>query len=746
MKTNRFIPIAVMLLIVMTLGTIQYAFAEDTGNTVPGTVTMPLDSFLHLNNPAHPTATPKPVSTLPVKFIFTHGSYDLYADSRNTKIEGTISFILYQSGWTEIPLIPSSMTLGSARLDGRELPLYVKDGKYHFLAKGAGDHSLRLSIYVSNTANGNTRSSSFTLPQTTVSTMNAVVAASGVQVTLSPAIITSLSSTGDKTMLQATIPPSEGALAISWTPKKVLPQFVKKNPEARPKLYSVIDTLLSINQDTLKAVSTINYSILYNKVDTFHFQIPEDVSITNITGNQFLKWEKSSKKDGTIITVYLTDKVEGNYALTVEYEKPIAKINSTWELPVLQLLGVERQTGTIGCYPEDNIEVTMTGLQGAYQIDEKELPATTRDAASKPILLAFKYQTPPYQISLETRKLEELPVLTTTIDAARAITVVNDEGTALTTITYTMRNNQKQYLELAMPPKSRLLSSFVNNAPVKPIKGEKNQVKIPLLRSKGSGENDSFTLEISFISDLGSFGSLEAKEALAPACAVPISEYHWSLFLPKEERILKFAGNMKPTTQATVTIARREAATDDSAAPAPSAVVMQEKSCKAECAKDEGITIRRDRAQKEYEQQAIVKMDKIVAQNSTGLNPIRIYIPEAGNIYRFNKLLVIDQSPKIVAYLYKSWIHSLMLFSLCGLTLIAGLAIVSRGAQKAHATMAAAYLVALFALRAHIGEFFTYGITGLVIVFALWIWKTYSLQILDALKTLPVKRQAMAVK
>ncbi len=123
-----------------------------------------------------------------------------------------------------------------------------------------------------------------------------------------------------------------------------------------------------------------------------------------------------------------------------------------------------------------------------------------------------------------------------------------------------------------------------------------------------------------------------------------------------------------------------------------------------------------------------------------------MYIPEVGNIYRFHKLLVIDQSPTIIAYLYSNWIHSALLFSLCGFTLVLGLSMVSRGAHKAHVAIAVTYIAGLFILRSHIGEFFSYGLLTIMAVFAVWLWRNYSSQIIDAIKTSSRRKEAVAVR
>jgi hypothetical protein len=717
----------------------QAVWGEDKPVLNGGTVTLPLQTFLDLTKkPPHQggTTTPRPnANAVPVKYIFTAGQYNVSATPWNARVEGTISLIVYQSGWVEIPLVRKGMGISSAQLDGRDLPLYLKDESYHCLVRGEGNHSLRVVFFVNTSKSANTTSLTFGVPQTTVTNINASVPLTGAQVTISPAIVKNIFEKEGRTTVEATIPAVDKDISLSWTPKAVVPALVKakKQRTEKPRLYATIDNLLSVKQDALHTISVITYSILYNKVTSFDFDLPKDATVVNISGANFLNWEKKEGKDTDTITALLSTGVEGNYVLTVEYEKPLKKINGTWPVPVLELLGVERQKGTIGCFSDDNIELTMAGLQGASQIDEKDLPLEIRNRANKPIMLAFKYQALPCQVSVETKKLEEVPVLATTIDTARAITVVNDEGNAVTTITYEMRNNQKQYMDLILPPQSRLLGSFVNNLAVKPVKGTDAAIKIPLLKSKGDG-NETFTVEITYLTEMGGFSALNVKKALAPTCAIPISDFFWSLYFPQEQRVLKFAGTMKLISESEMKVINEQPR-----GPQPpqgeiscSKVIKEREICTT-AAKDEAMMPAMAK-QKAFEGAVLQKMDKIVSNDTKGVNPVKIRIPQVGRLYRFSKLLVIDKSPSIIAYFYQNWIYSSLLIAVFGLTLALGVAMVNRGAARRDAAVALIAALVLLLARPHIGEFYRYGMMAIFVSLAYWLWTTYAPAIADSLK------------
>ena len=727
-----------ILILLMTITIIMLSNQPVRGEekiTAPdGTVTLPLQSFLNLTRKPVPNGPARtPGENLPVKYIFTGGSYTVFATGQNARVDGQISLTVYQSGWVDIPLLKKNMAISSATLDGRELPLFVKDEMYHFMARGVGEHTIRVSFYVNASKEGGTTRVVFNVPQTTVSNISASVPLTKAQVTVSPAIIRNQYEKGDRTVVEATLPSTDGDLTVSWTPKAVIPALVKAQKKEKPRLYGTVQNLLSVRQDAIHMTSVISYSILFNQVRQLSFTVPKDVTIINMSGASFVNWEKKEEKDVNVITALLSTGVEGSYQLTVEYEKPVAKINSTWAVPMLQLLGVERQSGSIGCFSEDNIEISMAGLQGASQIDEKDLSLELRSKASRPIMHAFKYQAVPCQISLETRKLEEVPVLATTIDTARAITVVNDEGNAVTTITYEMRNNQKQYMDLVLPARSRLLGSFVNNLPVKPVKGAGDTVKIPLLKSKGEGGNDVFSVEITYITEMGGFSGITVKTAPAPQCNIPVSSFYWSFYLPQDQRVMKFGGTMKLMSESDVQLSVSRPATDS--APAAPKVELREKDCSEKITCSTAAPRRADiEKQKAFEGSTIQRIDTIVSAGTKGLNPVKIYIPQVGRLYRFSKMLVIDRSPQVVAYFYQGWIYSMILVASFALIVTIGMVLVHRSRAGRNGALAFATVLALFIARPHIGEFFGYGLLAVFVVFLYWLWISRGSAVMDFLK------------
>src|SRR5204862_383054 len=95
--------------------------------------------------------------------------------------------------------------------------------------------------------------------------------------------------------------------------------------------------------------------------------------------------------------------------LKLEIPRPAIAVAAAL-VPELQILGVEREWGHIGINATTNIEITATA-KGLTPIDVKELPAEVWQVAQLPILLSYKYLSHPYELQLDVRRHEDVPVL-----------------------------------------------------------------------------------------------------------------------------------------------------------------------------------------------------------------------------------------------------------------------------------------------------------------------------------------------
>ena len=120
----------------------------------------------------------------------------------------------------------------------------------------------------------------------------------------------------------------------------------------------------------------------------------------------------------------------------------------------------------------------------------------------QPLLFGFKYVGAHPQIGVATGSHADVEVLVTLLDQTRATTMWTREGRRLTSVSYQVRNNRRQFLKLALPEGAELWSASVGGRGVQPAKAGDGRVMVPLLRSQDQGgELSAFAVQVVYCRD-----------------------------------------------------------------------------------------------------------------------------------------------------------------------------------------------------------------------------------------------------
>ena len=94
-------------------------------------------------------------------------------------------------------------------------------------------------------------------------------------------------------------------------------------------------------------------------------------------------------------------------------------------------------------------------------IDVDELSPSLRSRASNPILLAYKYLLPDYQLKLSVKKHGDVDVLIAAVDCAHFTATKVEEGRVMYKLIMKVRNTQKQYARIDLPSSCEIWSVVV---------------------------------------------------------------------------------------------------------------------------------------------------------------------------------------------------------------------------------------------------------------------------------------------
>lgn len=340
--------------------------------------------------------------------------------------------------------------------------------------------------------------------------------------------------------------PAGGSSALAYkfitaapTPQSAWRLSVTTEP-VEPWVRAEVASFVSMTETLVSGRTLIRYDVANAPVQEFRVRVPAAFKNVEITGANIRRRDETNGD----WRVELQGKVRGDYVLTVTWELPKSDKTSLVELPGVQALGVERETGWLAIMARPPLQVAEQGAgELLNRIDVRELPewAGRADATT---VLAFRYLRPGYKLALDVRRYDEAEVLQALIDSVKLTTVVADDGQVMTELSLNIRNNGRQHLEIELPERTAVWSAFVAGEPVRPSRRE-GKLLLPLERSVAS--DAPIAIELTFVG-LDAFPRRRGQVALAsPKFDVPVKNARWDLYLPPDYDYSRFEGSMSRT-------------------------------------------------------------------------------------------------------------------------------------------------------------------------------------------------------
>ncbi len=479
---------------------------------------------------------PKP----PQDYVISRAFFDGTATKDGADLTlSTVVYVLNEDKWLTIPLLPASVAVKDAQLPEGAFLSLVKGKWYSILTKGAGKVEATVSFSVAVKESQGTWEINFEKAPAGTSKLHLLIKEPKITAKVPTAQSVSETRKPKGVELDAAIP---GQKPVSVTWEKAVPE-VEKVPS---KLYSECKTLVTVGDGVLTSHSRLSYQILHTGVRDLKIAVPEGSNVLSVTGSRLRDWRVV---DGTI-QIQLGFEALGTYELDLRLEHPMVVGGETVVIPVVRAQKVEREKGFIGIVAVSNVEISSGKVQEASLIDVRDLPPEILAMTTQPVLQAYRYLTGDFQIALNIKKHEDVPVLITIVDSSVATTMQTADGRRMTRVVYNVRNNRNQFLRITMPEGCEVWSAFVAGKSTKPAQDEKNNILIPLIRSAGAGKTiAAFPVEIVYVEkDAAIEPSGKGKLRVElPALDTPIMHMMWDLYLPAEGKYntKSFSGPLK---------------------------------------------------------------------------------------------------------------------------------------------------------------------------------------------------------
>src|SRR6266478_874354 len=506
--------------------------ASSMGQTAahsPGWVVLPVDEYRTLHARAYPIERdPEPP---PVEATLTRVDYDLRIDGELASGRASLTVDVLKDGWVRVP-VPAGLLVREARLDGKLVSLVPGAGgkagsQLSALLSHSGRAVLLLDIAIPVVSA--TGEESITLPSTASGVTRASVQLPrlGVDVRLTGGLLSEKSESASESKWIAYGRGNE-PLTFAWRRK------TQDHRATQPlRMRGSLTQLLGLGEDSTSINAEVKLEVTQGAARVARIQIPDKVTINQVLGAMVADWEVKANE----LSVTFLEPVEqtARFVVTGETRSPR---EGEIDIPLLRLLNVERETGGVAVEVLGAGEIKDLKSEGLDSADATDLGEMVSNRQS-PSLAAFRFRSGDSKLtrslSLNIARYTPQAVLMANVSEARYQVLISNEGKTVVQARYAVRNNQRNFLKITLPPGAMLWSASLAGKPVRPGQSPDGSLLLPLDKARAGEEAPDFVVEVVYLSRGTAWNDKGQFKLALPALDLPVSRtgllvYHPPLF------------------------------------------------------------------------------------------------------------------------------------------------------------------------------------------------------------------------
>src|SRR6267154_4719890 len=517
------------------------ALAQESAHS-PGWVVISVPDYHALRVKAFPAERePEPP---PVDATLTRVDYDLRADSDFASGTATLTVDVLKNGWVRVP-IPSGLFVREAKLDGKPLSLASlsasKDaGQLSALLSHAGRAVITLAIALPIATSAGEERVSLPATFSGVTRVTMEIPRSGVDLSLYGGLFSETSAGKNQASGTKWTAYGKGGepIVFSWRRK------IEERHNALPlRMHGGLTQFVGLGEDSTSVSANVTLDVTQGGAKEARIQLPENVTINQVQGALVGDWEM---KPGELLITFL-EPVEQSASFVITGEASLPRDGQV-DIPLLRLENVERETGGVGVdvLGAGEIQEDSIKTQGLERADGSDLgePVSSRQS---PALLAFRTHANDAKsqrsLHLAVSRYTQQAVLMATVQEARYRVLLTKDGKSLVEARYALRNNQRSFVKITLPPGATLWSASLAGQPVRPGSGPDASLLLPLSKAKTGEEAPEFSIEIVYFTSAAGWTDKGRMKVSLPALDLPISRTGLQVYYPPQFRLSAETGS-----------------------------------------------------------------------------------------------------------------------------------------------------------------------------------------------------------
>jgi hypothetical protein len=305
----------------------------------------------------------------------------------------------------------------------------------------------------------------------------------------------------------------------------------------------LLTQLTSLGEDSTSVYAEASLEIVQGAAREVRIQLPEKVTINQVSGAMIADWEM---KNGELAITFL-EPVEHSARFVINGEARLPR-DGIIDIPLLRLLHTERDSGGVAVEILGAGEIKDQKAQGLEDADASDLGEMIASRQS-PALAAFRARAgeagATRTLSVNVARYDQQAVLMANIEEARYDILMSADGKELVQARYAVRNNQRNFVKIALPPGASVWSASLGGRPARPGQSPDGSLLLPLEKSRGGEDAPAFVVELMYVTKAPAWQDKGKQAVTLPALDLPISRTGVLFYYPPMFRVAAEPGTFR---------------------------------------------------------------------------------------------------------------------------------------------------------------------------------------------------------
>jgi hypothetical protein len=478
-----------------------------------GWVVMGIDEYRVLRARAFPS-TPDPAPP-PLDATLTRVDYDLHVSGETVTGQARLAIDVLKQGWASVQ-VPSGMLVRDARIDGRATPLSVAEGgPARVLISRTGRSTLTLDVVVPLASSAGSESMTLPASGSALSAVTLVVPRTGVDLAVTGGFIAEQSETG-----------SDSRWVVYGNPGRPLAFTWKRKADDRRSTLPLrtrarVTELVALGEDSTQVTSSVHLDVTQGLAREALIALPAGLVVNQVAGAAVADWTVA----GTTLTVTFLEPIAAQTSVVISGEVRAPR-DGRITIPLVRVPSAERETGGVAVDVVGAGEIAGREPRGLEPADASDLGDIVAGHES-PSMVAFQF-TPlggsaPRALTVTVSRYTAQAVLVANVEEARYDVLLGEDGKLLVRARYAVRNNQRSFLAVTLPPQSTLWSAALAGQPIRPGVAPDGGLLLPLRKGRTNEEAPAFVVELLYLQRGPGWTERGTARLALPAVDLPVS-------------------------------------------------------------------------------------------------------------------------------------------------------------------------------------------------------------------------------